>query len=78
MNKATQGCCLVLVCITVTLSGCSRTQGDDSSPQAVFPFDESITVGDPQGNPADPYLATSDEGQVFVSWTGRRLGWEGS
>lgn len=69
MNKATQGCFFVWVCIAVTLSGCSRTQGDDSSPQAVFPFDESITLGDSQGNPADPYLATSDEGQVFVSWT---------
>ena len=55
MNKTTQGCFFVLVCIVVTLTGCSRTQGDDSSPQAVFPFDESITVGDPQGNPADPF-----------------------
>ncbi|MFB3108861.1 MAG: hypothetical protein ACE1ZE_05760, partial [Candidatus Binatia bacterium] len=69
MNKTTQGCFFVWVCIVVTVAGCSRTQGDDSSLQAVFLFDEAITVGDPQGNPADPYLATSDEGQVFVSWT---------
>ena len=69
MNKAIQGWVFLWVCISLALSGCSRIQGDDSSPQAGFSFDESITVGDPLGNPADPYLATSDEGQVFVSWT---------
>ena len=69
MNKAIQGWVLVGVCISLALSGCSRIPGDDSSPQAVFAFDESITVGNPLANPADPYLATSDEGQVFLSWT---------
>ena len=73
--KTTQGCLVVLVGISLALSGCSPTQGDDSplaaelSPQAVFPFNEAITVGDPQKSPADAYLATSDTGKVFVSWT---------
>ncbi len=78
MNKAIPGWIFVLVCISLALSGCSRTIGDDSSlsddlsPQAVFPFDEPIVVGDPEANPADAYLVTSDEGKVFLSWTAER------
>jgi hypothetical protein len=39
------------------------------SVQPIFPFNQSIIVGDPEGRPADPYLTTSGSGKVFVSWT---------
>jgi hypothetical protein len=75
MKKAIQGCFLVLVCISLGLSGCSGTRGDDSSVsedvsvQPIFPFSESIIVSDPEGRGADSYLTTSDSGKVFMSWT---------
>ena len=75
MKKVIQGSFLVLVCTSLGLSGCSGTRGDDSavsedlSVQTVFPYNESIIVGDPEGRPADPYLTRSDSGKVFMSWT---------
>ena len=76
--KTIQGLLVVWVGISLALSGCSRTRGDDSSLsddsplQPVFPFNEPIVVGDPEANPADAYLVTSDEGKVFLSWTAER------
>ena len=81
--KKIQGCLFAVVCVSLALSGCSGTRGDDSSlpddlsPQAVFPFEEPILVGDPEANPADAYLVTSDEGKVFLSWTAERSDGQG-
>ena len=81
--KTNQGLLVILVGITLALSGCSSTKGDDSSLtadlslQPVFPFSEPIVVGDPETNPADAYLVTSDTGKVFVSWTAERSDGQG-
>ena len=69
MSKTIQTLFLALVFISLALSGCGRTQGDDSSLEPVFPFQASITVGNSQSHPADPYLVTSESGKVFMSWT---------
>ena len=69
MSKTIQTLFLALVFISLALSGCGRTQGDDTSIEPVFPFQASITVGNSQNHPADPYLVTSETGQVFMSWT---------
>ena len=81
--KAIQECLFAIVCLSLALSGCSGTRGDDSSLsddlslQPVFPFDEPIVVGEPETNPADAYLVTSDEGTVFLSWTAERSDGQG-
>ncbi len=81
--KTIQGLLVVWVGITLALSGCSSTKGDDSSltadlsPEAVFPFNQPVVVGDPETNPADAYLVTSDTGKVFVSWTAERSDGQG-
>ena len=73
--KTIQGLFVVSVGISLALSGCSSTIGDDSSlspdlsPRSALPFSEPLAVGDPQNNPADAYLVTSDTGRIFVSWT---------
>ncbi len=65
--KKIQGCLFAVACVSLALSGCSGTRGDDSSlpddlsPQAVFPFDEPIVVGDPETNPADAYLGCAQK-----------------
>ncbi len=45
--------------------------------QPVFPFDQPIVVREPETNPADAYLVTSDEGKVFLSWTAERSDGQG-
>ena len=81
--KAIQECLFAVVCLSLALSVCSGTRGDDSSLsddlslQPVFPFDEPIVVGEPETNPADAYLVTSDEGTVFLSWTAERSDGQG-
>jgi len=68
--KKIQGYLFAVVCISLALSGCSGTRGDDSSLsddlslQPVFPFDEPIVVGEPETNPAD----APDE-NVAAIWT---------
>jgi len=68
MNKVIQASILALVFISLSLSGCSRSRGDDSSLQPVLSFQEPIVVGNPEHNPAGPYLLTSKSNKVFVSW----------
>ncbi len=81
--KKIQGFLFAIVCIPLALTGCSGTRGDDSSLsddlslQPVFPFDEPIVVGEPETNPADAYLVTSDAGKVFLSWTAERSDGQG-
>jgi hypothetical protein len=60
---------LLLAGLSLTLSGCSSTEADDASGAPVLSFDESITVGDPEANPADQYLKVAPDGTVFLSWT---------
>ena len=69
MNKVIQGSFLALVLISLALSGCSGSRGDDSSLQPVLSFSESIMVGNPEDNPTGPYLLTSKTNKVLVSWT---------
>ena len=68
MNKITQTSFLALVLISLVLSGCSRSRGDDSSLQPVLSFQEPIVVGNPEDHPVGPYLLTSKSNKVFVSW----------
>ena len=79
--KKIEGLFLVLMVISLVLSGCNRTRGDDSSGSSLLQtiaFNEAILVGNPQGHPADPFLATSGAGEVFVSWTEESSGEETS
>lgn len=68
MNKVIQASFLALVLISLALSGCSRSRGDDSLLQPVLSFQEPIVVGNSEDNPVGPYLLTSKSNQVFVSW----------
>jgi len=68
MNKVIQASFLALVFISLALSGCSRSRGDDSSLQPVLSFQEPIMVGNPEDHPVGPYLLTSKSNKVFVSW----------
>ncbi len=68
MNKVIQASFLALVLISISLSGCSRSRGDDSSLQPVLSFQEPIMVGNPEDHPAGPYLLTSKSNKVLVSW----------
>ena len=78
--KKIEGWFFVLMAISLVFSGCNRTRGDDSSGSSMLQtiaFNEAILVGNPQGHPADPFLATSGAGEVFVSWTEESSGEEG-
>jgi len=68
MKKATQGSFLAWLLISLVLSGCGSSQGDDSSFEPGLSFRESVTVGNPESNPVGPYLVTSKTNKVFVSW----------
>ncbi len=68
MNRVIQASFLAVVFISLALSGCSRSRGDDSSLQPVLSFQEPIVVGNPEHNPAGPYLLTSKSNKVLVSW----------
>jgi len=59
--KKIEGLFLVLMVISLVVAGCNRTRGVDSSGSPLLPtiaFNEAILVGNPQGHPADPFLAT--------------------
>ena len=68
MSKVLQGSIFALVLISIVLSGCSRSRGDDSSHQPGLSFQEAILVGNPEANSTGPYLLTSNSNKVFVSW----------
>ncbi len=77
VNPVIQRSLLALVLIPFTLSGCSRSRGDDSSLPTTLSFQESILVGNPEANPAGPYLLTSKSNKVFVSWVEEKLDGDG-
>ena len=68
---------LTILLISLVLSGCGSSQGDDSSFEADLSFHESITVGNPESNPSGPYLVTSETNEVLVSWTEENRDGEG-
>jgi len=56
------------------LAGCAQTEGTDStstdlSTSLDLSFTEPVTIGNPEGNPSDPYMRTGANGKVFLSWT---------
>lgn len=77
MKKAGQGLFLVGMLVSLVLSGCGTSQGDDSPLEPGLALQEPITVGNPEANPSGPYLGTSGTNQVFVSWTEENLDGEG-
>jgi hypothetical protein len=60
---------LLLVGLSLALSGCSGTGADGRSGAPVLSFNETISVGDPEANSADQYLKVAPDGTVFLSWT---------
>ena len=65
---------VAVLAFSLLLSGCAQTEGTDSmSADVIVPtalsFIEPVTVGNPEDNPSDPYLATGPNGKVFLSWT---------
>ena len=77
MEKTTRGLFLAWMLISLVLLGCGSSQVDDSSFEADLSFRESITVGDPESNPSGPYLVTSKNNEVLVSWTEENIDGEG-
>jgi hypothetical protein len=65
----------LLAGISLLVSGCGQTSGDDTGEDTplfmALSFNEPILVGDLEDNAADAYLQTSPEGEVFLSWTDR-------
>ena len=60
---------VILAGIGLVLSGCGTGNGNAPPDTPATFFDEPISLQDPQSNPADPHLETSDNGKVFLSWT---------
>ena len=65
----------LLAGISLLVSGCGQTSGDDTGEDTplsmALSFDEPILVGDFEDSAGDAYLQTSPEGEVFLSWTDR-------
>ncbi|MFB3141492.1 MAG: sialidase family protein [Acidobacteriota bacterium] len=57
----------------VILSGCSGTRGDDTVATTIT-FNEPVTVGDLERNPADSFLRVAPNGDVLLSWTEQEPG----
>jgi hypothetical protein len=55
------------------LSGCSGTRGDDTVATTIT-FNEPVTVGDLERNPADSFLRVAPNGDVLLSWTEQEPG----
>ena len=77
MRIATLKSFLAGLFISLVLSGCGSSQGVDSSVEPGLSFRESITVGNPAGNPSGPYLVTSETNEVLMSWTEENRDGEG-
>ena len=77
MKKTTHGSFLAWLLISLVLSGCGSSQGDDSSFEPGLSFREPMTVGNPEGNPSGPYLVTSKTNKVLMSWTEENRDGEG-
>ncbi len=65
----------LLAGLSLLVSGCGQTSGDDTGEDTPFSMalslNEPIQVGDFEDSAADAYLQTSSEGEVFLSWTDR-------
>ena len=62
--------------ISLSLLGCDATnapdsfaQTDQSSTATDVVFDQIVSLGNTDKNPADQYLQSGDDGQVFVTWS---------
>ena len=62
------------VAVSLVLSGCGRTRGDDTVSEPVLVFNELVTVGDLERNPSDPFLQTAPDGDIVMSWTEQEPG----
>lgn len=63
--------------ISLVLSGCGRTRGDDTTTTTIEPvlvFNEPVTVGDLERNPSDPFLQMAPDGEFVMSWTEQEPG----
>ncbi len=63
-----------MVAVSLVLSGCGRTRGDDTVIEPVLVFNELVTVGDLERNPSDPFLETAPDGDIVMSWTEQEPG----
>ena len=62
------------VAVSLVLSGCGRTRGDDTVIEPVLVLNELVTVGDLERNPSDPFLQMAPDGDIVMSWTEQEPG----
>ena len=65
---------VALVASAILWAGCNQIEGDEApalsmEASGTLSLNEPVAAGNPERNPADPYLQVAPDGSVFLSWT---------